>query len=65
MEILIKESNSSKSSLAHQTEVLKHLEEKVKLWMKEHIDKRKLWFSSDFLPADEKTNDDQENNIKD
>jgi acyl-[acyl-carrier-protein] desaturase len=64
MEILKKESDSLKSSFAHQTEVLKHLEEKVKFWMKEHIDKRKLWFSSDFLPADEKTNDDQENNIK-
>ncbi|NWF48973.1 MAG: acyl-ACP desaturase [Ignavibacteriaceae bacterium] len=64
MEIIIKESNSAKSFFAQKTEVLKHLEEKVKLWMKDHIDKRKLWFSSDFLPADEKMNDDQEKNIK-
>jgi len=27
-------------------------------------EKRKLWFSSDFLPADEKMDDDLENNIK-
>lgn len=64
MEVIIKENNSDKSSFAQKTEVLKHLEEKVELWMKDHVDKRKLWFSSDFLPADEKMNDDQENNIK-
>ena len=32
--------------------------------IKDHIEKRKLWFSSDFLPADEKMNDNQEKNIK-
>lgn len=64
MEIIIKESDFAKSSFARKTEVLKHLEEKVELWMKDHVEKRKLWFSSDFLPADEKMNDDQENNIK-
>lgn len=64
MEVIIKENNSDKSSFAQKTEVLKHLEEKVELWMEDHVDKRKLWFSSDFLPADEKMNDDQENNIK-
>lgn len=64
MEVIIKENNSDKSSFEQKTEVLKHLEEKVELWMKDHVDKRKLWFSSDFLPADEKMNDDQENNIK-
>jgi acyl-[acyl-carrier-protein] desaturase len=64
MEIILKEPDSSKSTFVQKTEVLKHLEEKVKLWMNDHIDKRKLWFSSDFLPADEKMNDDQENNVK-
>ena len=64
MEILVKEANSAKSSFEQKTEVLKHLEEKVRIWMKDHIDKRKLWMSSDFLPADEKMDDDQENNIK-
>ena len=64
MEVIIKENNSDKSSFEQKTEVLKHLEEKIELWMKDHVNKRKLWFSSDFLPADEKMNDDQENNIK-
>jgi acyl-[acyl-carrier-protein] desaturase len=64
MEIILKEPDSAKSTFVQKTEMLKHLEEKVKLWMNDHIDKRKLWFSSDFLPADEKMNDDQENNIK-
>lgn len=63
MEILVKETNSAKTSFEQKTEVLKHLEEKVKIWMQDHVDKRKLWFSSDFLPADEKMNEDQEKNI--
>jgi len=45
-------------------EVLNHLEQKVKDWIASHISKRKLWFSSDFLPADEKMNDDQECIVK-
>lgn len=63
MEILVKETNSAKTSFEQKTEVLKHLEEKVKIWMQDHVDKRKLWFSSDFLPADEKMNEDQGKNI--
>jgi acyl-[acyl-carrier-protein] desaturase len=31
--------------------------------MDDHKNKRKLWFSSDFLPAEEKNNDDDEENI--
>ena len=34
-------------------EVLNHLEKKVKDWIESHVAKRKLWFPSDFLPADE------------
>ena len=64
MEILIKENEALYSETASKTEVLNHLEEKVKEWMEDHIDKRKLWFSSDFLPADEKMNDNQDSNIK-
>ncbi len=44
-------------------EVLSSLEEKVKVWMESHVSKRKLWFSSDFLPADEKNDDNHENII--
>ena len=44
-------------------EVLAALEKKVEGWMKSHIEKRKMWFSSDFLPADEKNSNDQESII--
>ena len=44
-------------------EVLALLEEKVKVWMEAHLNKRKLWFSSDYLPADEKNDDNDENVI--
>lgn len=63
MEIILKDNNVSINEAAGKTEVLKHLEQKVKMWMEDHIAKRKLWFSSDFLPADEKMNDDDEKNI--
>ena len=64
MEILIKENKSVGTETAGKTEVLNHLEERVKEWIESHVAKRNLWFSSDFLPADEKMNDDQETNIK-
>jgi len=64
MEIIVKDNSSLQNEMENKTEVLSHLEEKVKEWMNDHVDKRKLWFSSDFLPADEKMNDDQETNIK-
>ncbi len=64
MEIILKDNDVLKKETHGKTEVLKHLEQKVKVWMEDHIAKRKLWFSSDFLPADEKINDDNEKNIK-
>lgn len=63
MEIILKDNNVLINEVAGKTEVLKHLEQKVKFWMEDHIAKRKLWFSSDFLPADEKMNADDEKNI--
>ncbi|MCA2005257.1 MAG: acyl-ACP desaturase [Ignavibacterium sp.] len=59
MEILIKDKNTELNETKSKTEVLSHLESKVKDWMEQHIAKRKLWFSSDFLPVDEKNSDDQ------
>lgn len=64
MEIILKDKEVLKREAAGKTEVLKHLEQQVKMWMEDHINKRKLWFSSDFLPADEKMNDDNETNIR-
>jgi acyl-[acyl-carrier-protein] desaturase len=64
MEIIIKENNLLGGSDKSKTEVLTYLEPKVNDWIESHIAKRNLWFSSDYLPADEKMNDDQEINIK-
>lgn len=64
MDIIIKDDTLSHNEFEDKTEVLNHLEGKVKEWIESHIAKRNLWFSSDFLPADEKMNDDQESNIK-
>lgn len=50
--------------ISSKIEVLNHLEVKVHEWMESHIAKRKLWFASEFLPADEKMSDDQESIIK-
>jgi len=64
MDIIIKDNTLSHNEFEDKTEVLNHLEGKVKEWIESHVAKRNLWFSSDFLPADEKMNDDQETNIK-
>ena len=64
MEVIISKLNTDDNSLSSKVEVLNHLEQKVKEWMNDHISKRRLWFSSDYLPADEKMNDDQEAVVK-
>jgi len=64
MEILIASDNTEAKETKSKVEVLHQLETKVKEWIESHITKRNLWFSSDFLPADEKMNDDQESNSK-
>ena len=64
MEVIISKLNTDDNSLSSKVEVLNHLEQKVKEWMNDHVSKRRLWFSSDYLPSDEKMNDDQENVVK-
>lgn len=59
MEILVNNQTTEEKEIKSKTEVLSQLESKVKEWMEQHIAKRKLWFSSDFLPVDEKNSDDQ------
>lgn len=60
MDIIIKNEENLKSTINAKTEVLSSLENKVKEWINSHIEKRKLWFSSDFLPSDEKMSDDKQ-----
>ncbi len=64
MEIIIPLEKTELKETQNKTEVLKHLESKVKEWIETHIAKRNLWFSSDYLPADEKMNDDKESNLQ-
>uniref|UniRef100_A0A7V2ZHS3 Acyl-ACP desaturase n=1 Tax=Ignavibacterium album TaxID=591197 RepID=A0A7V2ZHS3_9BACT len=59
MEILVNNQTTEEKEIKSKTEVLNELESKVKEWMEQHIAKRKLWFSSDFLPVDEKNTDDK------
>ncbi len=59
MEIIIPKPNCNNVQIESKIEVLSHLEIKVKEWIEFHISKRKLWFASDFLPADEQMNSDQ------
>jgi acyl-[acyl-carrier-protein] desaturase len=58
MEIIIQQSNYKANGILQKVEVLKCLELKVKDWISSHVAKRKLWFSSDFLPSEEKMPDD-------
>lgn len=63
MDIIIPTNKTISYESMAKVEALKFLEEKVKEWIENHLAKRKLWFSSDFLPSDEKMNDDQLSNI--
>ncbi|MBZ0180250.1 MAG: acyl-ACP desaturase [Melioribacteraceae bacterium] len=63
MEIIDKSSSNEMYDGESKSEVLALLENKVKEWMEQHLDKRKLWFSSDFLPADEKSDENKESVI--
>ncbi|MGQ9643642.1 MAG: acyl-ACP desaturase, partial [Ignavibacterium sp.] len=59
MEIIVNNQPTEEREIKSKTEVLNELESKVKEWMEQHIAKRRLWFSSDFLPVDEKNTDDK------
>lgn len=57
---IIKPQQNESTETESKAEVLALLEENVKVWMETHLKKRKLWFSSDYLPADEKNSEDDE-----
>ena len=63
MTIIIKHENTETKENESKSEILALLENKVKEWIEQHLEKRKLWFSSDYLPADEKNTDNQESAI--
>jgi acyl-[acyl-carrier-protein] desaturase len=59
MELVIPYSNYKTDEMPQKAEVLRSLELKVKELISSHISKRKLWLSSDFIPTDERMNDEQ------
>ena len=59
MEIYNHRTDSAVYDTIEKSEVLKSLESKVRDLITSHILKRKLWFSSDFLPSEERMNEDQ------
>ena len=60
MDTLIPAEKNESYEAASKIEVLGTLEPLVEALMEDHLRKRKLWFPSDFLPADEQMDDDQE-----
>src|ERR1035437_1392930 len=59
MELLIPQSNYKTNEMPVKAEVLRCLESKVKELISSHVLKRKLWLSSDFIPTEERMNDEQ------
>ncbi len=60
MYVIQKNMTDRELDLSKKFEVLKEIEPDVEQLMAEHKRKRRLWFSSDFLPADEKSDDNSE-----
>lgn len=60
MDLIIPNENNEAFETRAKADVLKTLESLVKDLMDQHLQKRRLWFSSDFLPADEKNDEDEE-----
>ncbi|OGU33259.1 MAG: fatty acid desaturase [Ignavibacteria bacterium GWB2_35_6b] len=63
MNIIVKSENTEVKENESKSEVLAALEHNVKEWIEQHLEKRKLWYSSDYLPVDEKNTDDHEKAI--
>ena len=59
MEFIISKPKYRANVLPQKAEVLRCLELKVEELISSHVSKRKLWFSSDFIPTEEKMNDEQ------
>jgi len=60
MELFVPQENNEEFNTRRKAEVLEEIEPQVEELMEKHKQKRKLWFASDFLPADEKMDDDKE-----
>ncbi len=64
MELIIPKERTEELETQGKAEVLRELEPLVDVLMEDHLKKRRLWFSSDFLPADEQNDEDDERFLK-
>jgi acyl-[acyl-carrier-protein] desaturase len=64
MDVVIPSKPTLESETISKAEVLESLSPAVAELMKEHTEKRKLWFPNDFLPADEQMSDDEQRRAK-
>ncbi len=63
MDIIAEKENTELKEQITKSEVLKELEPKIEEFIEKHKNNQKLWFSNDFLPADEKNDEDIERSI--
>ena len=63
MECIVRSEDRDAVEIQAKMEVLDTLESEVADLMEQHVAKRNLWHSSDFLPADEKMDEDQDRAI--
>lgn len=64
MEVFIPAEPTLQSETMSKAEVLESLTPAVEELMRDHLEKRRLWFPNDFLPADEQMSDDEEKKVK-
>ncbi|MHC4390424.1 MAG: acyl-ACP desaturase [Planctomycetota bacterium] len=60
MDIIVPTQDDAAFEAQAKADALTHLDPLVQKLMAEHIERRRLWFSSDFLPADEAFDEDKE-----
>ncbi|HEX9614011.1 MAG TPA: acyl-ACP desaturase [Bacteroidota bacterium] len=64
MDVIITPSPSAENETRNKAEVLETLSPVVDRLMSDHVAKRKLWYPSEFLPADEQMDEDAERKAK-
>lgn len=64
MHLYMPEDQNEEFETLSKTEVLAEIEPVVEKLMAQHLEKRRLWMPSDFLPADEQMDEDQERRLR-
>ena len=64
MEVIVPTEQNAEKETRAKAEVLREIEPVVAELMEQHLKKQRLWFTSDFLPADEQDEEDNENFLR-